>query len=265
MPSFNARLLSTLAGTGLALSLGMSARADDTEIFLQQPANAPQANILLIVDTSGSMNEAVESTLLPYDAATSYSNSSTNCSDDRLYYSTTSTTPTSCSDLSSITLSANFSAASPQEMKCKRAVDALAWGTGQTGAGYYSDRFARWRGSGGTRTWQSSLANAGGSHASDIECAQDAGDHGPDAASSAKWPQQGTANQSGGRWTSTATSSWWALAANTGLAATIYSPNYVRYLRNGPRDTAHSHGRGQGCCGELPQLTAEPQRRRHAL
>jgi type IV pilus assembly protein PilY1 len=234
MPAPNARLLSTLAGAALALSLGMSARADDSEIFLLQPANVPQANILLIIDTSGSMNETIESTLDPYDPTFSYSNTDANCSDDRIYYSTGSTAPTSCGGLSSVRLSGNFSASTPYEIKCARAISALAWGTGATGSGFYSDRFIRWRGTGSSRAWQGTLSN---NNATDMECAEDAGVHGVDASSAGKWPQQGTANQSGGAWTSTATNSWWGLAANTGLAATLYSPNYIRYLRNGPRTT----------------------------
>lgn len=230
------RLLGIVAGTLLA-AVG---HADDTEIFLSQPANDVQPNILLIVDTSGSMNETAESSLLPYDPTQSYSNSGTGCStsNDRIYYSTASAPPTSCSDLPYIQLGGAFSASNPREIKCRRAVEQLAWGTGATGTGFYSDRFIRWRGQSSSRTWQSSLANGSGSTtASDVECLEDAGTHGPDAASTARWPQTGSANQAGGRWTSVSTQSWWGVSGNTGISVTLYSPNYIRYLRNGPRDT----------------------------
>ncbi len=245
-------MISTVASAVLMLALGAASHADDTEIFISRPANDVQANILLIIDTSGSMNEAAESSLLPYDPTVSYSNSGTSCNEDRIYYSTSSTPPTSCSGLSHIRLSGNFSRTNPREMKCKRAVDALAWGTGTeaSSTGFYSGTFIRWRGQGASRTWQNNLANANGSttggtttsgsgtsatYATDVECLEDAGFHGADASSAAKWPRTGSVSQSDGRWTSNDGQSWWG--ASTGVSVTLYSPNYIRYLRNGPRET----------------------------
>jgi len=247
-------MVGAIASAILMLGLNTVSHADDTEIFISRPANDVQANILLIIDTSGSMNEAAESSLLPYDPTVSYSNSGTNCStsDDRIYYSTSSTPPTSCNNLSHIRLSGSFSRSNPREIKCKRAVDALVWGTGTdaSSTGFYSGTFIRWRGQGNGRTWQNTLANANGSttsgsttsgsgssrtYATDVECLDDAGTHGPDASSAAKWPQIGTASQSNGRWTNSSGQSWWG--SGTGVSVTLYSPNYIRYLRNGPKET----------------------------
>lgn len=238
MRSLKRPISCTLASAGLTLLLAtQSAIGDDTEIFMVQPTNPVQPNILVILDTSGSMNLTAERTLLPYDPTRNYSNSNTGCSstNDRIYYTTGSTIPTSCNGLSYIELSGAFSAANPREIKCKHAVEQLAWGAGQTGEGFYSDLFIRWRGSGSNKSWQSNLAN--GSGAADVECLQDAGIHGVDAASSGKWPDKNSANSTSGRWTSTPGDSWWGLSTNKGVSVTLYSPNYIRWLVNGDRVT----------------------------
>lgn len=228
MRSHTTRLPKLLAGATLASLLAFAANADDTEIFTVQPQNVAQPNILLIIDTSGSMNLLAESTPLPYDPTQTYSNSGTDCDSSRIYYSTSSTPPTTCRNLSSFPASA---------LKCGAANTQLAYGNGSaTGAGFYSDQFIRWRGSGNSRTWQANLSEGGrNTTASDVECRGDAGVHGPDATSAAKWPQAGSANQSNGRWTNSAGQSWWA--TGSGLSVTLYSPNYIRYLRNGPKQT----------------------------
>lgn len=218
--------ISLLAAAVVAFAASPPTLADDTEIFVSQPANNVQANILLIVDTSGSMNELAESTLEPYDPTSSYSNAGTGdrfgsntCQTDRIYYSNSSTPPTSCSGLSYFAATDN---------KCKRAIDSL--GTSATATGFYSDKFIRWGGTGSARTWRSNLSSG-----TDVECQEDAGTHGNNAADAAKWPQKDTANQANGRWTNTATLSWWGVATNTGVSTTLYSGNYISYLRNGPR------------------------------
>lgn len=248
MRSTKQTILSTLAGTALALCAFAPVMADDTEIFMVQPANRVQPNVLIILDTSGSMNYTVERTLLPYDPTVSYSNTGTGCRDDRIYYSENSSSgpPTSCENLPFIQLSGNFSRATPREIKCRRAIEALAWGPGETGVGFYSDLFIRWRGSGSNKAWQSTLANANGSktsgsiasgsnYATDVECLEDAGNHGKASSDAAKWPDRNVSDSTEGQWTSVSSSSWWGVAGNTGMSATLYSPNYIRYLRNGPR------------------------------
>jgi type IV pilus assembly protein PilY1 len=244
MRHLNIHGLTLATGIATAMLCVSSAMADDTEIFISQPAASVQSNILLVIDSSGSMNELAGTTQLPYDPVQIYSNSGTSCQNDRIYYSTSGTAPSSCSGLSYIQLSGTFWGSTPREIKCAAAVTQLAWGPGATGSGYFSDRFVRWRGSGSSRTWQSSLANANGSttsggttngssYATDVECKADESVHGPDGVSAAKWPRNGSANQGTGRWTSTASESWWGLSGNTGISRTLYSPNYINYVRNG--------------------------------
>ena len=71
------RLRSLAPGLALALFVFSSAPsyADDTEIFMVQPATNTQPNILLVLDTSGSMNETADESPLPYDPTKSYDNS----------------------------------------------------------------------------------------------------------------------------------------------------------------------------------------------
>jgi len=238
------------AGIAAAMLCASSALADDTEIFISQPSDTVQSNILLVIDSSGSMNESAGTTQLPYDPTQTYSNSGTSCQNDRIYYSTSGTAPNTCSGLSYIQLSssgtpfASAGVANPREIKCAAAVVQLVWGIGSSGSGFYSDRFIRWRGSGTSRTWQSSLANANGSttsggtisgsnYATDVECLADSAVHGPDATAASKWPRSGANSQIPGRWTSTSSESWWSVSGNTGLARTLYSPNYINYVRNG--------------------------------
>ena len=226
MRRFNRPVLSMLAGA-VVLAASLPARADDTEIFMSQPASNVQPNIMLILDTSGSMNEVAESSPLPYDPTVSYSNNNTNCQSDRVYYYTSNTPPASAprscsaSGVASIPLS---------QLKCGAALPALTWGSGSAGPGFYSDSFIRWGGRNNNRSWNSSLSP---DNAADVECKSDAGVHGPDASSSAKWPRYGTSSSSTGRYTSTAGETWW-VEGNAGYSRTLYSPNYIRYVRNGP-------------------------------
>lgn len=240
MRSLRHALLSSLAGSALALCAFAPAVADDTEIFMVQPADPVQPNILIILDTSGSMNLTAEETPLPYDPTVSYGPASgsdtTECRNDRIYYSRNATPPKSCRNLSYIQLSGNFSAAAPREIKCQAAVKHLAWGAGATGAGFYTDRFIRWRGSGKNRGWQADLTNGDNrTTASDVECLEDEGEHGADSSSPGTYPDYRTADSSNGRWTAFSGDSWWG--RNQGYSTTLYSPNYIRYLAYGSKAT----------------------------
>jgi len=58
----------------LALLTGMPVIADDTELLLinPDPTSDPKANVMFILDTSGSMNTTQETTE-PYDSTQTYS------------------------------------------------------------------------------------------------------------------------------------------------------------------------------------------------
>ncbi len=213
------RVLSLTVGA-LAVMLGASdLPADDTEIFISQPASTVQSNILLVIDTSGSMNETAGTSPVPFDPNESYNDGPANCNSSRVYYSSSSTAPNDCDGLNWFPLS---------DLKCAKALVAL-----DSGSGYYSDRYIRWGGSGSNRAWSSSLNP---NNAGYVECLEDEGTHGESSGSSAKYPMSGSHHKNSypdGRWTSTASSSWWGISGNTGLARTLYSANYIRYVRNG--------------------------------
>src|SRR6476661_4730512 len=65
------RILSVVSGGLLAVAAATAAFADDTEIFFNQNVADIPANVLFIMDTSGSMNSLV-TTQFPYDPAKTY-------------------------------------------------------------------------------------------------------------------------------------------------------------------------------------------------
>ena len=73
----------------LYVSMSAGVRADDTEIFFNQSASNVGANVLLILDTSGSMDDEVTSTP-PYDPTVTYPTSGS-CSSDYYYYASSGT------------------------------------------------------------------------------------------------------------------------------------------------------------------------------
>jgi len=102
----------------LTLDSGTSAFADDTEVFYGNNAASSDPNILLVLDTSGSMGSAVTSTA-DYVPATTYSGS---CDSSYVYYGSTTAGVPNCSTSQKIPV-ANF--------KCN--VGTTAFSTG----GYY--------------------------------------------------------------------------------------------------------------------------------
>ena len=68
----------------LALLTGVPVIADDTELLLisPDPTNEPKANVMFILDTSGSMNTTQETTE-PYDSTNTYGG---DCRMDAIYW-----------------------------------------------------------------------------------------------------------------------------------------------------------------------------------
>lgn len=79
-------------GLALALAAGQPALADDTEIFVGRSLDTGQANVLFIIDTSGSMGSDVDWEE-PYNPAVTYSG---DCSSDRVYWESGTDEPTTC-------------------------------------------------------------------------------------------------------------------------------------------------------------------------
>ena len=76
------KLRFSAAGICVALFAGQPAMADDTEIFVGRSLDRGQANVLFLIDTSGSMGSQVDWDA-PYDPNTVYSGS---CATDRIYF-----------------------------------------------------------------------------------------------------------------------------------------------------------------------------------
>ncbi|MGC3982267.1 MAG: PilC/PilY family type IV pilus protein [Steroidobacteraceae bacterium] len=123
---------------------GVAAMADDTEIFYGSTATASAPNIMLILDTSGSMDTNV-TTAVAYDAGTTYTWSAGSCDSSYVYYATNSTVPT-CSTTNRV-LATQFycSPATTGWSASSSSSSSSASGVGAFGTvGYYSDYATRW-------------------------------------------------------------------------------------------------------------------------
>jgi type IV pilus assembly protein PilY1 len=148
------QLLAGLAGAVLALGLASPLQADDAEIFLSdRSTTTTNANVLFIIDTSGSMNTLVD-TQVPFDAGTNFGGCYRS---DALYYSTTSGLPP-CDSPNLVLKAINY---------CEASKQALAE------VGYYADSLLGWNYS--NQRWHA----LNGDRADDpVECLSDRGVHG---------------------------------------------------------------------------------------
>ena len=226
------RLKSLVLGAVLMCGAFGSARADDTEIFFTTTNINVPANIMLILDTSGSMTIEVEDSTSGYDPAHDYGADGGTCSSSYAYFAQDSgadTDPPDCSD--------SGSRVDLDDFKCQAALDAID----DAASGFYSGEFIRWgqvrTRSGSNYRWSSSL---GVSNGSDIECEDDAGVHGNGVSGSDLWPSKDIDNgsTSAGVWVSDSANSWWTASSggrrggtNQGGDYRIYSPNYLNFLQ----------------------------------
>ncbi len=81
----------TTIGCAAGLLIGAAAVADDTELLLvsPDPTQVPKANVMFILDTSGSMT-STETTVAPYDSLQSYGG---NCDVNNIYWTDVDVTP----------------------------------------------------------------------------------------------------------------------------------------------------------------------------
>lgn len=203
--------LANLTISALTVLSGTNAFADDTEVFFGAATGDQGANVLFIIDTSGSMaEEDVPAPVEAYNPATTYSASG--CSSGRIYYKAASNTdPISCSS-SYINSSSNF--------YCNDATTiSLASEAG------YQDYAVRWRSqssgmSGTTYSWNASLS---GNYSVPVTCqghSDDAGD--------TQFPTTGTTTSSTNYWGGNSSNNYWTSGTKT--AYKFYSNNYVAYL-----------------------------------
>jgi len=204
------------AGLLLTLLSGAPAIADDTELLLVDPNNqTPKPNIMLIIDSSGSMTSQ-ETTKEPYDAAQVYAGV---CDPTMLYWTEIDAVP-SC-DVANIRLIAKSS------FVCAAAARQLA------GIGIYTNKMIQYRtGSSGFFSiflgvdiprWQELEP---GNSSSLVECRKDRGKHGDGIDTINLYAQRG-----GGNALYTADNgselSWrsWPTSQNV----TVYDGNYLNY------------------------------------
>lgn len=190
--------------------------ADDTEIFQSTPTSgaAARPNILLIIDTSGSMVDNSVVQPAEYDPLLSYSGP---CNASRIYYSKGSSS-VSCQDAGK-----NRYITSSQ-LVCKTAKDRIE-GNGTTGSAigtYVAANTVQWKG-GSTKQWVALDTSLTGTE-NVVECAGDAAIRHGAVDDDGKLPRNGNLSP----WTTDPTK-----AANlTGVAATytFSKGNYLNYL-----------------------------------
>jgi type IV pilus assembly protein PilY1 len=219
MITLNAKLRLSLLTLVLAALTSLSLRAEDTEIYLGDIdfSTDIRPNVLFIIDTSTSMSTNVQSDKPDYDPTQTYSGS---CSASRIYYGTSggyggggSNTP-SCSNSNSFLADHTVNV-------CQD-----SWASLSTGSGYYLGKVASYnpgscrRGNCNPDSWGnlSSSANL-------VECQADWSVHG-DGTNNNFYPAD---ENNGGPFRSNASGAinW----NNTGSSVTLYSGNYVNYLK----------------------------------
>jgi type IV pilus assembly protein PilY1 len=182
------------------LLLAAGARADDAELFLSDAnASTARANVLFIIDTSGSMD-----TLVNTQASFKPNQTFTGCYDSNaLYYTTTGTVP-ACDSANTIPKAQNRCAASNQPLAA---------------TGYYADNLLAWDAS--RARWDTLAPERTGGP---LECETDRGVDG-DGPTGARY----AANGSDGPWaTTSATEPAWI------TQYTLYDGNWLNWRSNPP-------------------------------
>ncbi|MCJ7592638.1 MAG: hypothetical protein MUO51_14935, partial [Woeseiaceae bacterium] len=209
----------TVLGLLLALTVGAPAIADDTELLLVDPNNlTPKPNILLIVDSSGSMGTP-EDTTRPFDTLATYAGT---CDPTMLYWTEYDAVP-SCAV-------SNTQMIAKTSFLCDAATKQLE------GIGIYSNKMAQYRaGSSGffsvslgvdVPRWQ---MLKGGYSTEIVECNKDRGKHGDGIDGSRLYAQAGggVAPYTDKKKNEISWRSW-----PTSQNVTVYDGNYLNYRGN---------------------------------
>jgi type IV pilus assembly protein PilY1 len=137
----------TTISMALALLVGTPAWADDTELLLTVPGsndNPFNANILLIIDSSGSMG-TLQATNTPYNSGTAYAGT---CDANRLYWSELGQVP-SCNDSNT----RYIEKAAFECFAARRLIDGIGWYSGVL-AQYRDTHTETYRDGDGVAVWQ---------------------------------------------------------------------------------------------------------------
>lgn len=202
------------AGIGCALALlaGSPVVADDTELLLVTPGTNPNpfnANILLIIDSSGSM-KTEEQTIVPYDGSTTYAGT---CDKTKLYWTQLEVTPT-CD-------ASNTQLIDKSAYQCKLSLRQI------DGIGLFSDTMVQYRADDiGASRWQTLEP---GDSTGIVECQIDSGFHGQDASSTKPFAQAG-ANIAPFTNDARLEVSWGSYP--TSESYTVYDGNYLNWREN---------------------------------
>ena len=168
MNTHESRSFAVAASMLLSVVLGTPAVADDTELLIVDPSRsvASPANIMFIVDSSGSMRDPVDTTE-PYDSTRDYeSELGGDCNSDRIYWTTLDVVP-SCEPAPG---TPNQQWVDKSDFECADATLRM------TGIGAYAGVMVQYRNDGtGPRRWQQLAI---GNNVDPVECQQDSGLHG---------------------------------------------------------------------------------------
>lgn len=209
MSTLRKPLRTTLGAALCTIFVSLPAIADDTEIYMSQAqATAAQPNVLFILDTSGSMDSEVVSTVPLYDPNTVYDDQG--CDSNRIYYGTNDTPP-SCG-------TGNWFPRASNNCDASSAALTDIGGSGVWPAlGNPRSRAAQYR----SNQWQ----GISGGNSGQVECAADDGVHGENGTTTKKYVKNG------GPWSNSSSLSWSNLGNGNGYR--FYTANYLNY-RNGP-------------------------------
>jgi len=205
----------TCLGLFLALTSGSPALADDTEILLINPnqANPPKPNVMFIIDSSGSMDNEVD-TREAYDSAAAPYPATAGCDASLMYWTLVDSVP-SCD-------------ASNTQFFKKSAFACAAAGPRITGIGSYTDSMVHFRSDGFTSAaWQKMQP---GNDSGIVECQDDSGVHGiGSTAASQPFAQKGSTLVA-----YTADSAQEVDWTGNGVSdsVTVYDGNYLNYRAN---------------------------------
>jgi len=213
----------TCAGLLLAMSCGAPAIADDTELLLINPDESQQIpNVMLIIDSSGSMGNTEQTTEV-YDYEETYPGGATPCDPDYLYWTEYKNVVPSCATSTNRIHKSSF--------LCDDATRRLQ------GVGSYRSRMAQHRdGSSGIFSVLLGLTDKvlwqkiePGNETDPVECHKDDGKHGDGVDTAEVYAQRGTDVDP---FTSTKKDriNWGSWP--TSQSVTVFDGNYLNYLEN---------------------------------
>ncbi len=193
-----------------ALLAATSARADDTEIFSNNAAVAGlRPNVLLIVDTSGSMNSNVILPKAPYDAARVYGGS---CDRGRFYFDAAAAANLAAPPVCSNNIADGQPGLNIAANTCAAASGSLAE------VGYWTGRAAQWNDA--SVNWGNLAVSATDA---EVECEADNGIHGANDGAGPRYARDGDAQN---KWSANAAEQiGWASAT----VYTLYSANWLNW------------------------------------